>query len=68
VDNADAGQLICYAKRTGRRNGAGSWNTPWNSDDPRRGETGVAWGFGSGGVEPNPLSGHGGCNRRVSSG
>ncbi|MEU5945065.1 tyrosine-type recombinase/integrase [Micromonospora sp. NPDC047465] len=33
-------------------------------DDPRRGETGVVGRFGSGGVEPNPLSGHGGCNRR----
>jgi len=30
VDNADAGQLICYVKRTGRRNGAESWDTPWN--------------------------------------
>jgi len=30
-------------------------------DDPRRGETGVVWGFGSGGVEPNPLDGRGGC-------
>lgn len=35
-------------------------------DDPRRGETGVVVRFGSGGVEPNPLSGHGGCNRRGS--
>jgi beta-phosphoglucomutase-like phosphatase (HAD superfamily) len=35
-------------------------------DDPRRGETGVALGSGSGGVEPNPLSGYGGCNRRGS--
>ena len=32
----------------------------------RRGVTGVAVGSGSGGVEPNPLSGHGGCNRRGS--
>ncbi|MEV6373813.1 tyrosine-type recombinase/integrase [Micromonospora musae] len=32
-------------------------------DDPRRGETGVVGRFGSGGVEPNQLSGHGGCNR-----
>jgi hypothetical protein len=35
-------------------------------DDPRRGVTGVVGGSGSGGVEPNPLSGHGGCNRRGS--
>ena len=35
-------------------------------DDPRRGVTGVVVGSGSGGVEPNPLSGHGGCNRRGS--
>ncbi|WP_405114450.1 tyrosine-type recombinase/integrase [Micromonospora sp. NBC_01405] len=33
-------------------------------DDPRRGETGVVGRFGSGGVEPNRLSGYGGCNRR----
>ncbi|MET9301918.1 tyrosine-type recombinase/integrase [Micromonospora aurantiaca] len=33
-------------------------------DDPRRGETGVVLWFGSGGVEPNRLSGYGGCNRR----
>ncbi|GAB3067791.1 hypothetical protein [Micromonospora schwarzwaldensis] len=33
-------------------------------DDPRRGETGVVGWFGSGGVEPNRLSGYGGCNRR----
>jgi len=31
---------------------------------PVRGVTGVAGGFGSGGVEPSPLSGHGGCDRR----
>jgi hypothetical protein len=30
---------------------------------PVRGVTGVA-GVGSGGVEPTPLSGYGGCNRR----
>ncbi|MDT0531853.1 site-specific integrase [Micromonospora sp. DSM 115977] len=35
-------------------------------DDPRRGETGVVEGSAPGGVEPNPLSGHGGCNRRGS--
>src|SRR5690242_21748233 len=33
-------------------------------DDPRRGVTGVVVGSGSGGDGPNPLSGHGGCNRR----
>jgi len=32
---------------------------------PVRGVTGVA-GSGSGGVEPIPLSGYGGCNRRGS--
>jgi hypothetical protein len=37
-----------------------------NRDDPRRGVTGVVGGSGSGGVEPNPLGSHGGCNRRES--
>jgi len=31
---------------------------------PVGGVTGVVGGSGSGGVEPNPLSGYGGCNRR----
>lgn len=35
-----------------------------NEDDPRRGEAGVVWGPAPGGSSRNPLSGHGGCNRR----
>jgi hypothetical protein len=37
---------------------------PRDRDDPRRGVAGAVRGAGSGGVEPGPLSGHGGCNRR----
>jgi hypothetical protein len=35
---------------------------------PPSGGDGGRLGFDSGGVEPNPLSGHGGCNRRESAG
>jgi hypothetical protein len=52
--------MVSMTSKLGKRKGR-------NKDDPRRGETGVVRGSGSGGVEPNPLSGHGGCNRRGSS-
>ena len=55
---------MLYNPTISRRQGAEAiWLTPYKGDDPRRGVTGVAGGSGSGGVEPNPLSGYGGCNR-----